>query len=149
MPEKQKYYGIRNHGEKQSSGILRNVVTLLVVCCVIFTGVCLYGCRSSKNDADGAKQARGTGTAGSAQTVETQIAAGRKLFGSLCKGCHGKEGRGDVGPNLTVSTYKYGKSKPEIIKTITGGRPGGMPAFSSQLDREQIESLAEFVLTLK
>lgn len=37
----------------------------------------------------------------------------------------------------------------DISKTISDGRPGGMPAFSSQTTHEQVESLVEFMLHLK
>ena len=68
---------------------------------------------------------------------------------SLCAACHGESAKGGVGPDLTVSKYKYGKARLDITKTISEGRPGGMPSFSSQIDKEQVEGIVEFVLTLK
>jgi len=123
----------------------------------------LFSGWSSQSEADAAKKARDSqkqaahkaveataaGTAGGGHKVEAYVAAGKQLFGTLCVSCHGENAKGGVGPDLTVSKYKYGKSRLDITKTITEGRPGGMPSFSSQINAEQVESLVEFVLTLK
>ena len=77
------------------------------------------------------------------------IQAGARLFSNYCAACHGEMAKGSVGPDLTASHYKYGKARAEISKSINDGRPGGMPAFKGQLAHEQIESLIEFLLSLK
>lgn len=163
MSEQHEYDGIKYREEKSSPGIFRILFAALVVWGVIYTGYYLFSGWSSQSEADAAKKARdsqkqaahkaveatGAGTAGGGHKVEAYVAAGKKLYGSLCVACHGEGAKGGVGPDLTVSTYKYGKSRLDVTKSITEGRPGGMPAFSSQIDHEQIESLVEFVLTLK
>lgn len=163
MSEQHDYDGIRYREEKCSPGIFRILFTALVVWAVIFTGYYLFSGWSSQAEADAAKKAResrkqaahrtveatGVGTAGGGERVEAYVAAGKKLFATLCVACHGEGAKGGVGPDLTVSKFKYGKSRVDITKTITEGRPGGMPSFSSQVDKEQIESLVEFVLSLK
>ena len=163
MSEQHEYDGTKYRGEKSSPGIFRLLFAVLAVCGAIYTGYYLFSDRSSQAEADAAKKARdsqkqaahkavevtGAGSAGGGHKIEAYVAAGKKLFGSLCSSCHGKGGKGDVCPDLTGSTYKYGKSRLDITKTITEGRPGGMPSFSSQIDKEQVASLVEFVLTLK
>lgn len=161
MSEQHEYDGIKYREEKKSPGAFRILFTALAVWGVIFMGYYLFSGWSSQAEADAAKKARdsqkqaahkaveATGTAGGGHKVEAYVAAGKKLFGSLCVACHGEGAKGGVGPDLTVSTYKYGKTRLDITKTITEGRPGGMPSFSSQIDKEQIESLVEFVLSLK
>lgn len=91
----------------------------------------------------------GSGVSGSDQKREGDLATGKQLYADLCAACHGQSAKGRVGPDLTVSRYKYGKARRDIAKTISGGRPGGMPAFGSHINKEQIESLAEYVLSLK
>jgi cytochrome c oxidase cbb3-type subunit 3 len=86
---------------------------------------------------------------GSGHKVESYVAAGKQLYGNLCAACHGENGKGSVGPDLTASKYRYGKSRLDITKSISEGRPNGMPAFNSQINPEQIEGLVEFLLSLK
>jgi cytochrome c oxidase cbb3-type subunit 3 len=163
MSEQHEYDGIKYREEKSSPGVFRILFAVLTVWGVIFMGYYLFSGWSSQAEADAAKKARDsrkqaahkaveasvTGVAGSGHKVEDYVAAGKKLYGSLCSSCHGESAKGGVGPDLTVSTYKYGKSRLDITKTISEGRPGGMPSFSIQVDKEQVESLVEFVLTLK
>lgn len=163
MSEEHEYDGIKYREEKSSPGVFRILFTVLAVWGVIFMGYYLFSGWSSQAEADAAKKARDSqkqaahkvveatavGVAGGGHKVDEYVAAGKKLFGNLCVGCHGESAKGGVGPDLTVSTYKYGKSRLDITKTITEGRPGGMPSFTSQVDNEQIESLVEYVLTLK
>lgn len=163
MSEQHEYDGITYRKEKSSPGIFRILFAVLVVWAAIFMGYYLFSGWSSQSEADAVKKERDSrklaahktaevtlaGAAGSGHSVEAYVAAGKKLYGNLCVACHGENAKGVVGPDLTVSTYKYGKSRLDITKTITEGRPGGMPSFSSQIDKEQIEGLVEFVLTLK
>jgi cytochrome c oxidase cbb3-type subunit 3 len=163
MSEQHEYDGIKYREEKSSPGVFRILFTVLAVWGVIFMGYYLFSGWSSQSEADAAKKVRdsqkqaahktiettGAGYAGSGHKVEAYVAAGKKLYGSLCAACHGESAKGGVGPDLTISTYKYGKSRLDLTKSIAEGRPGGMPSFSSQADKEQVESLVEFVLTLK
>ncbi len=165
MSEQHDFDGIKYREEKSSPGAFRILFIVLVAWAVVFMGYYLFSGWSSQSEADAVKKARdsrkqaahkaveaavgGGGAGGSGHKVETYVAAGKKLYGSLCVACHGENAKGGVGPDLTVSTYKYGKSRLDITKTITEGRPGGMPSFSSQIDQEQVEGLVEFVLTLK
>jgi cytochrome c oxidase cbb3-type subunit III len=73
---------------------------------------------------------------------------GKKDFGEKCASCHGADGKGGIGPDLTKKQYKYGRTAPEVTKTIVEGRPGGMPAFGNQMSRDKIEGLVEYVLSL-
>lgn len=163
MSEPHDYDGIKYREEKKSPGAFRIIFAVLIVWGIMYMGYFLFSGWSSQSEADAAKkvledrkqsahkqaETAGTGSNGSGHKVETYIAAGKQLFGTLCVACHGESAKGGVGPDLTVSTYKYGKTRADLTRTITEGRSGGMPSFSSQLDREKIESLVEFVLTLK
>ena len=163
MSERHDYDGIKYREENQSPAIFRILLMVLVVWGVSFMGYYLFSGWSSQTEADAVKKARDSqkqaahkavestavGTADGGHKVETYVAAGKQLFGTLCVACHGDSAKGGVGPDLTVSKYKYGKARLDITKTISEGRPGGMPSFSGQINSEQIESIVEFLLTLK
>ncbi len=163
MSDQHEYDGIKYREEKSSPGVFRILFAVLVIWAVAYMGYYLFSGWSSQAEADAAKKDResqkqvahksvettATVSGSGEHKIELYVAAGKKLYGSLCAACHGESAKGGVGPDLTVSKYKYGKSRLDITKTITEGRPGGMPSFSSQIDKEQVEGLVEFVLTLK
>jgi len=163
MSEQHDYDGIKYRDEKRSPRIFTILFAVLVIWGVAFMGHYLFGGWSSESEADSARraladkkqaahkaaEATGGGDQGSGDKVEAYIAAGKPLYANLCAACHGENGKGTVGPDLTASTYKYGKARLDITKSISEGRPGGMPAFNGQLNPEQIEGLVEYVLSLK
>ena len=164
MSKQHDYDGIEYREEKSSPAVFRILFTILAVWGVIYMGYYLFSGWSSQTELDVAqkgiaekkqvahKSVEVTGSAyqgSSGHKVESYVAVGKNLYGTLCASCHGEGGKGGVGPNLTISKYKYGKSRLDLTKSISEGRPGGMPAFSSQIDKEQVEGLVEFVLTLK
>lgn len=163
MSEQHEYDGIKYREDKSSPGVFRILFAVLAVWGVIFMGYYLFSGWSSQAEADAAKMARDSrkqaahkaveataaGTAGSGDKIEAYVAAGKQLYGTLCVSCHGENAKGGVGPDLTASKYKYGKARLDITKSVSDGRPAGMPSFSSQINAEQIESLVEYLLTLK
>jgi cytochrome c oxidase cbb3-type subunit 3 len=81
--------------------------------------------------------------------MATEDVSGKELFAAHCAACHGAAGEGGIGPDLTASDYAYGSS-PEAIRTsIAEGRPGGMPAFGTQLSGAEVEAITVFVQGLK
>ncbi|MEJ5211375.1 MAG: cytochrome-c oxidase, cbb3-type subunit III [Burkholderiales bacterium] len=78
------------------------------------------------------------------------ISAGKQLFGDNCAACHQSGGQGVVGlfPNLTDDDWLYGGTLDKIHETLTYGRRGYMPAFGSVFTQEQIDQLANYVLSL-
>jgi cytochrome c oxidase cbb3-type subunit 3 len=85
----------------------------------------------------------------SPEDKEDSTAAGKALYASYCAACHGAEGKGGIGPDLTRSQYTFGRTPEEVTASIAQGRPGGMPAFGNQLSADQVASLTQFVLSLK
>jgi uncharacterized membrane protein len=83
-----------------------------------------------------------TGTATPAMLDE-----GRTVFAtSGCGGCHtlaDAESVGTAGPNLDA----VGPSRQRVIAVVTNGE-GGMPAFGSQLDEDQVSAVADYVATV-
>jgi len=162
MSEQHDYDGIKYRDEKGSPRIFKILFAVLVIWGIGFMGHYLFGGWSSQSEADSARRALAdkkqaahktveatAGHAGSGHKVESYIAAGKQLYANLCAACHGENGKGTVGPDLTASTYKYGKSRLDIAKSISEGRPNGMPAFNGQITPEQVESLVEYILSLK
>jgi cytochrome c oxidase cbb3-type subunit 3 len=162
MSDQHDYDGIKYRDEKSLPGIFRILFAVLVIWGVIFIGYYLFSGWNSQSEADVAGKALAEkkqaahksveATAvhqGSGHKIETYIAAGKQLYAKHCVACHGEAAKGVVGPDLTASKYKYGKARLDITKSISEGRPGGMPSFSSQINPEQIESLVEFLLSLK
>lgn len=164
MSEQHDYDGIKYRDDKNSSpGIFKVLLTVLIVWGVAFMGYYLFSGWSSQAEADAVKKAQdakkqsahqaaestGSSKSDGGDKVSAYVAAGKQLFGNLCAACHGENGKGSVGPDLTASKFKYGKSRTEIAKSIGEGRPNGMPAFNSQINHEQIEGLVEYVLSLK
>src|SRR5512137_1643532 len=159
MSEQHDYDGIRYRDEKKSPRVFRILFSVLCTWGVIFMGYYLFSGWSSQSEADKARkalsdkkqvahkatEATGAGKDGSGHKVETYIAAGKQLYGNLCAACHGENGKGGVGPDLTASSYRYGKARLDIAKSISEGRPNGMPPFNSQLNPEQVEGLVEFL----
>lgn len=148
MSDHHEYDVIKYRTKKSFPGTFRILFAVSAVVGVVCIGYYLFSGGNSRPDASAIKKLSGGNNLPGHNAVEVSSAAGRQLFRTLCVGCHGESARGGVGPDLTVSTFKYGRSKLDITKTITDGRPGGMPSFSSRIDKEQIESLAEFVRTL-
>ena len=75
------------------------------------------------------------------------IAAGAKLWGTSCAGCHGPDGSGGRGPNLVKRALWHPLSDEAIHRTIREGLPGtDMPPTS--LSDEDTWSLVAFVKSM-
>ncbi len=79
-----------------------------------------------------------------------EIQQGKEVFTSNCVTCHGKEGQGGTGPNLTDDYWLRGGGIKNIFKVIKYGVPEkGMISWESQLSPKQIQQVASFILTLR
>jgi len=77
--------------------------------------------------------------------------AGRKIFANTCVSCHGDAGKGNQemgAPNLTDKIWLYGEDQAMVIKTITNGRSGVIPASIGRLDPSTITAMAVYVHSL-
>jgi PQQ-dependent dehydrogenase (methanol/ethanol family) len=64
-----------------------------------------------------------------------RIDTGRKIFQKTCSACHGTEGKGGRGPDLTTGRWKWGSSGAAILQNILTGIPGTqMPPFAMPED---------------
>ena len=76
------------------------------------------------------------------------IAEGKQVFVQICAACHKPDGSGLVGPSLVDPYWKYGDGDAALFETVSEGRPGGMPAWKSQLGTEKIWKVLAYVRTL-
>ena len=140
---------------KQAPPVYFNVLFYgLIVWAVIFMGWFLFSGWSS-HDEFAEKMAAHTGVP--VETVSTQsnvngaAASGVDavaLYADKCAGCHGAKGEGAFGPDLTSSSYKYGRGLETVRESIGKGRPKSMPAFSGSLTEIEINALADYILAL-
>lgn len=78
------------------------------------------------------------------------VATGQSIFASRCAACHGPDGGGQVGPNLTDDYALHGWSRAAIVKTIHDGVPDkGMLSWKHQLSRQQIYATGLYVYGLR
>ena len=81
-------------------------------------------------------------------TSEEDVAVGEELFASRCVNCHGADGRGDRGPDLTREVFRHGNSDRAIFMNILSGIPNtGMP--SVRLSDKEMWQIVAFVRSLR
>jgi cytochrome c oxidase cbb3-type subunit III len=76
------------------------------------------------------------------------IAKGAETWSTICVACHLPEGTGLVGPSLVDPYWKYGHGDAELFKTVSEGRPLGMPPWGPQLGTEKIWQVLAYIETL-
>lgn len=77
------------------------------------------------------------------------LATGKSIFQDRCAACHGNNGQGIVGPNLTDDYWLHGNKINDVFKTIKYGvQSKGMPTWGTQLTPKQISDVANFVKSL-
>ena len=57
-------------------------------------------------------------------TSPEDVAAGGRIFRSHCASCHGLDGAGGKGPDLTPGVYRHGSEDLDLYNTISLGVPG-------------------------
>lgn len=77
------------------------------------------------------------------------IEAGKKIFLQTCSVCHGAQGQGGVGPNLTDNYWLHGGKINDVFKTIKFGVPEkGMQSWQKAFSPVEIKDLASFVKSI-
>ncbi|MDX1440569.1 MAG: cbb3-type cytochrome c oxidase N-terminal domain-containing protein [Rubricoccaceae bacterium] len=76
--------------------------------------------------------------------------AGSETYTTLCAACHGDQGQGLIGPNLTDEFWINGGSPEDIFLNIAEGVPAnGMPAWNTSLSDEEIAQVMSYVISLE
>lgn len=78
------------------------------------------------------------------------LSRGQAIFAGTCAVCHGADGSGVVGPNLTDELYKNVSSLEGIADLVTNGTPNGaMPAQKNMLNENEIALAAAYAASLR
>ncbi len=74
----------------------------------------------------------------------------KQIFDQNCAVCHGVEGQGVIGPNLTDEYWLHGGTPAQIYHTIENGVvEKGMLSWKGTLSPDQIKKIAAYVILLK
>ena len=75
--------------------------------------------------------------------------AGKEIYRKNCVACHGANGEGGIGPNVTDDYWIHGGSLADILKIISLGVPAkGMIPWRSTLKTDQIHQVASYMTSL-
>lgn len=78
------------------------------------------------------------------------VTKGQTIFEKKCKTCHGANGEGLSGPNLTDEYWLHGGDIKSVFTTIKYGVPAkGMISWQDQLSPQEMQAVASFVLSLQ
>ena len=104
--------------------------------------ICPKKSTSCKGQADASNVSRGT--------FSSQSSSGKKTFVSTCAPCHGLEGQGIIGPNLTDGAWLHGGKPIDVYTSVTNGYPEkGMRPWGPMLGTARIRAVTAFVLSIK
>lgn len=77
------------------------------------------------------------------------ISSGKEIFVTRCVACHGAQGQGLIGPNLTDDYWIHGAKITEIHSVVENGvLEKGMLAWKQQLAPEQLNAVVAYIWTL-
>lgn len=162
-----KYDGIREYDNPMPGWWLGIFALTIVWSVVYFLGIEVFGFVNTYEDDLAASQqelaAIREAYAASGSSFETDAAAlaayaddpamaeaGAGPYASFCAACHGDQGQGLIGPNLSDPYWIHGGSPEEVYTVIRDGVPAqGMPAWNGALSDEQQAQVMAFVLALQ
>ncbi|WP_177230329.1 cbb3-type cytochrome c oxidase N-terminal domain-containing protein [Chitinophaga sp. CF118] len=82
-------------------------------------------------------------------TDPAELAAAQKLFTASCAPCHGPQGQGVVGPNLTDDYWLHGGKISDVFTTIKYGVPDkGMKSWKDDFSPRQLAQLASYIKSI-
>jgi cytochrome c oxidase cbb3-type subunit III len=82
--------------------------------------------------------------AGNAQAID----AGKNIYRGRCAVCHGIDGKGYRGSDLTSGDWVHGGSDAQIFRTINGGVTGTEMPANREMSEEEIWMLIAYLRTL-
>lgn len=81
---------------------------------------------------------------------DSWLRVGRSIFKTNCVSCHGRDGIGQVGPNLQDDHYKNVRDIEDILRVLqNGANAGAMPAWKSKLSTNEIVLVSAYVASLR
>lgn len=83
-------------------------------------------------------------------TDAAALESGKSVYLTNCAACHGAEGQGTVGPNLTDEYWLHGGDVNAIFKTVKFGVPSkGMVPWQGKLTKDQMLEVSSYILSLQ
>lgn len=83
-------------------------------------------------------------------TDEAALEEAKTLYAQNCAACHGADGGGTVGPNLTDAYWLHGGSIKDVFSVIKYGvQEKGMIPWQDKLNPEQIQKVASYIISLQ
>ena len=80
-------------------------------------------------------------------TDESDLAAGKEIFASICKVCHLDDGGGLVGPNMTDDYWIHGNTVEDMFNVVTNGViEKGMIPYKDQLSPTQRLQVVSYII---
>lgn len=78
------------------------------------------------------------------------LMVGESVYKGNCVSCHGADGAGIIGPNLTDDHYKNVKTLTDFVKVLNeGAANGAMPAWQNRLHPNEIVLTACYVANMR
>lgn len=78
------------------------------------------------------------------------VKVGQSVFKTNCISCHGRNGEGKVGPNLTDDEYKNVVKIEDIARVVSeGAGAGAMPKWSNRLHINEVVLVSAYVASLR
>ena len=85
-----------------------------------------------------------------AQKDPNVLAQGKAAFQANCAACHGANGEGLIGPNLTDSSWISKSQSSELLEVILKGVPAkGMPAWEGVIGKKTSQILLAYIGNLQ
>lgn len=79
-----------------------------------------------------------------------KMLAGRNMFRANCATCHGPDGGGQTGPNLTDDHYINIRKPEDIYRVVHDGvKSKGMPEWATRFSEPQLVLLSAYVASLR
>jgi cbb3-type cytochrome oxidase cytochrome c subunit len=82
--------------------------------------------------------------------LKSDVKIGKKLYIDNCGVCHGQEGQGTIGPNLTDDYWIDGNDTYGLAKSVIVGKPEfGMLSYRHLLNPIEIGQIVAYITTIK
>jgi mono/diheme cytochrome c family protein len=79
--------------------------------------------------------------------VDGEATTGLQIFAANCAGCHGTDGGGGIGPQLSDGAVVEAYPDPAAEVAVVTDGSGTMPSFGDDLTPEQIAAVVEYTRT--
>ncbi len=84
------------------------------------------------------------------ETDAAVLANGQTIYTEKCVACHGAQGEGGVGPNLTDAYWLHGGDIKAVFSVIKHGVPEkGMISWKATLKPKEIQDVSNYILSIQ